>query len=158
MISTSGSQLLLSSAVETLKAKLLPRTFLLTPNIPEALLLLSVQDSKPSSLSALVDICKKVQALGPKNVLLKGGHLPLAEDNSVAIHGQGQKVVDIFFDGKDIFQIETPWLDSKNTHGTGCSLACNSPNPTLSGGATDNKQPPLQATSPKVYLSSKHVK
>lgn len=133
MVSTSGSQLLPRAAVSTLIRRLLPLTTVLTPNIPEALLLLEIAHvdadvDPPKSLTTVEDmvmVAQRLQRLGPKTVLLKGGHLPFGGD------AVGKKVVDVFYDGKDVHRIESVWIDSKNTHGTGCSLACASPLPRL---------------------------
>lgn len=128
MVSTSGAQLLPQDAVNILKDELLPHTTILTPNIPEARLLLSSSGQalrEPSTIDDLIEMAKNVQRLGPRYVLLKGGHLPLSKDRIVS-NGKAEKhlVVDILF-GKDVtLVLESPYIESKNTHGTGCSLAC----------------------------------
>ncbi|RMZ83342.1 hypothetical protein DV737_g1670, partial [Chaetothyriales sp. CBS 132003] len=79
-VSTSGAQLLPGDAVRNLRAMLLPSTYILTPNIPEATLLLRDADihyRSPSSLDDLKALAQQVHALGPRYVLLKGGHMPL---------------------------------------------------------------------------------
>ena len=127
MVSTSGSQLLPESAVTELRTRLLPLTTLLTPNIPEANLLLKdagVDVQEPEDIGSLIQLTKKISSLGPKAVLLKGGHLALTDSHTIA-HDQRDAsfVVDILFDGEDINLFKTDYLVSKNTHGTGCSLA-----------------------------------
>lgn len=127
MVSTSGSQLLPESAVKELRARLLPLTTVLTPNIPEARLLLKdagVDFAEPEDLDSLIQLAKQISTLGPKAVLLKGGHLALTKDRTIAHDKQDAVfVVDILFDGTDVTLFETDYLVSKNTHGTGCSLA-----------------------------------
>ena len=127
MVSTSGSQLLPEKAVKELRTKLLPLTTILTPNIPEALLLLKdagAETPEPSNLEGMVELAKKICLLGPKAVLLKGGHLPLTKDHKTSQDPkEGTLVVDILFDGTAATLFETEFLVSKNTHGTGCSLA-----------------------------------
>ncbi|RAH40530.1 DNA-directed DNA polymerase alpha catalytic subunit POL1 [Aspergillus brunneoviolaceus CBS 621.78] len=127
MVSTSGSQLLPGAAVQVLRSKLLPLTTILTPNIPEALLLLKdsgIDVSEPTDLPGMVQLAKQICSLGSKGVLLKGGHLPLTKDHKTA---QNQEdaciVVDVLYDGEEVTLFETDFLISKNTHGTGCSLA-----------------------------------
>lgn len=128
MVSTSGSQLLPQNAVCKLREDLLPLATILTPNVPEALLLLSdagttVHD--PQDLESLISIAKAVQKLGPRYVLLKGGHVPLRSDGSVAkTEDERQLMVDILYGDGMVMKIETAYLKSRNTHGTGCSLAC----------------------------------
>ncbi|KAL4785146.1 Phosphomethylpyrimidine kinase-domain-containing protein [Aspergillus varians] len=127
MISTSGSQLLPEAAVQGLRTKLLPLTTILTPNIPEAKLLLKdsgLEVSDPEDLQGMINLTKQIAALGPKAVLLKGGHLPLTKDHKTARSSdEASRVIDILYDGEDITLFETGFLVSKNTHGTGCSLA-----------------------------------
>ena len=128
MVSTSGSQLLPEQAVSTLIRQILPLTYLLTPNLPEAKLLLrtaNVPFKEPENVDDIVTIAQAVQALGPKFVLLKGGHLPLTKGRLLAKDDTDQDVVVnvLHGDGKTTL-METAYLKSKNTHGTGCSLAC----------------------------------
>lgn len=127
MVSTSGSQLLPEKAVKELRTKLLPLTTILTPNIPEAQLLLKdagAEVSEPADLLGMIELAKKICSLGPKAVLLKGGHIPLTKDHKTAQNPQeATTVIDILFDGEKTTLFETDYLISKNTHGTGCSLA-----------------------------------
>ncbi|OJJ46706.1 hypothetical protein ASPZODRAFT_152142 [Penicilliopsis zonata CBS 506.65] len=127
MVSTSGSQLLPQDAVEGVRKKLLPLTTVVTPNIPEAELLLKdagMEVTEPENLQEMIQLAKEISRLGPKNVLLKGGHLPLTKEHKTTQNPQEASiVVDVLYDGKDITLFETEFLRSKNTHGTGCSLA-----------------------------------
>jgi hydroxymethylpyrimidine/phosphomethylpyrimidine kinase len=128
MVSTSGSQLLPEDAVSTLIEKILPLTTVLTPNLPEAILLLktayvSVKD--PENVDDIVSIAKEIQKLGPKFVLLKGGHLPLTKGRVVSKDEADRDVVlNVLYGEGEVTLLETPYQKSRNTHGTGCSLAC----------------------------------
>lgn len=128
MVSTSGHQLLPAQAVRDLRENLLPIATIITPNVPEAMLLLS--DSGKSATDAknvddLIEIAKAVQSLGPKYVLVKGGHLPFKKDGTVAeTTTEKALMVDILYGDGAVTKIETLYQPSKNTHGTGCSLAC----------------------------------
>lgn len=128
MVATTGSQLLPVDAVKTLLENLLPVTFLLTPNIAEALLLLRTagrEVSEPQALEDLVNITKSVLSLGPKYVLLKGGHLPLTRSMRKAKNEKESTfVVNILQGHNETIILQSGFLASKNTHGTGCSLAC----------------------------------
>jgi hydroxymethylpyrimidine kinase/phosphomethylpyrimidine kinase len=128
MVSTSGSQLLPQEAIRELRALLLPLTTVLTPNVPEAELLLSSTGKAATDLQNvedLVDLAKAVQSLGPKYVLVKGGHLPFKKDGTVANNPEDRDLmVDILYGEGRVTRIETAYQNSKNTHGTGCSLAC----------------------------------
>lgn len=126
MVSTSGSQLLPQAAVSNLRTLLLPMTTVLTPNVPEAKLLLSdagYEYSDPKNLEDMVGLARSLHELGPEYVLLKGGHLPLKKRCKADSQGVCETVINVLFDGSDIFIVETDYLKSKNTHGTGCSLA-----------------------------------
>ena len=128
MVSTSGSRLLPTEAIRELREHVLPHTTVLTPNVPEALLLLSdagLSPATPRNVSDLITIAKAVHSLGPKFVLLKGGHLPLTKDGEVAnTAAERVLMVDILYGEGAVTRIETVYQNSKNTHGTGCSLAC----------------------------------
>lgn len=129
MVSTSGSQLLPEKAVKELREKLLPITSLVTPNIPEARLLLKdagLDVAEPTNLNDLISLAKQIGSMGPKAVLLKGGHIPLTKDHQVAKSAEESAIViDILYDSEtDTTSLfDTEYLISKNTHGTGCSLA-----------------------------------
>jgi len=113
MIAKSGDRLLKAHAIDALKTLLLPRTEILTPNLPEAELLLHRQLSSASSIE---DGAKELASLGPAAVLIKGGHESNREysrDCLVIRDNHGYKL---------------RWLESrrvltKNTHGTGCTLS-----------------------------------
>jgi hydroxymethylpyrimidine kinase/phosphomethylpyrimidine kinase len=128
MVSTSGSRLLPTEAVRVLREQLLPHTTILTPNVPEALLLLSdagLPAEGPQNVNDLITIAKAVQSLGPRFVLLKGGHLPLKKGGDVAKTAvERALMVDILYGEGVVTKMETAYQNSKNTHGTGCSLAC----------------------------------
>ncbi|EDN90672.1 hypothetical protein SS1G_00072 [Sclerotinia sclerotiorum 1980 UF-70] len=127
MISTSGTQLLPSIAIRHLRELLLPYTTVLTPNVPEAKLLLSDAGKfveEPKNLDDLKNIAKEVQSLGPRYVLVKGGHLPLRKDGTVATKEEEKELmVDILYGEGVITEIRTKYQNSRNTHGTGCSMA-----------------------------------
>jgi len=139
MVATTGSRLLPAEALDSLRTLLLPRAFIVTPNIPEALLLASSstssssssgsdnekQQTKVSTIADLETLARQVQAHGPQYVLVKGGHAPFQRDGTLA-ESDGDKhiVVDVLLgpDG-NITHFTNEYQDSKNTHGTGCSLA-----------------------------------
>lgn len=127
-MSTSGAQLLPEDAVTKLLHDLFPLTTILTPNLPEAKLLLRIAGEafdEPQSVEDLIDIAKSLQDLGPNYVLLKGGHTPLTKDRRIARNVVDNHVVlNVLAGPEGIKTFETEYLKSKNTHGTGCSLAC----------------------------------
>ena len=109
MVATSGDRLIESSAVEAIMNFLIPNAYLVTPNIYEAEILSNI---KIIDLNTQIDAGKKILEHGAENVLIKGGH-----SNSEIIH-------DCLIQ-KDLKEtvFKSKRLDSKNTHGTGCSLA-----------------------------------
>jgi|TARA_R110002003_G_scaffold127_7_gene11935 hydroxymethylpyrimidine kinase/phosphomethylpyrimidine kinase len=130
MISTSGSQLLPQAAISTLINDLLPLTTVLTPNLPEAKLLLEtagVQVTDPENVDDIVAMAHNILGLGPKWVLLKGGHLPLTRGRVVSKEESEREVVlNVLVGESGLTVLESEYLKSENTHGTGCSLACKS--------------------------------
>lgn len=127
MVATTGAQLLPEEAVQTLCKDLLPQTYILTPNIPEANLILK-EAGHPSvpvdDLEGLKKLGSSLHQLGVKYVLLKGGHIPLTKDLKVAKTDAEKSVVVNVLIGNNICEVvESPYQNCKNTHGTGCSLA-----------------------------------
>ncbi|MBT8399693.1 MAG: bifunctional hydroxymethylpyrimidine kinase/phosphomethylpyrimidine kinase [Rhodothermia bacterium] len=109
MISKSGFPLLKDDAVKTMIERLLPIATVVTPNAHEASRL---ADMEVKSVADAKEAAKKIRALGPANVLVKGGHL---EDDD--------RAVDFLFDGESMHVFAVPRVDSDNTHGTGCTYA-----------------------------------
>jgi len=108
MVTTSGIKLINNNAINFLKKKLIKEVNLITPNIPEAEILTNV---KIKTVEDMIVAIKKIIKNGGKNVLLKGGHL------------KSDKCVDIFANNKEIKMFINKRYSSKNTHGTGCTLA-----------------------------------
>ena len=117
LVSTSGHSLLPSSAVDVLRSHLFPWATVITPNIPEA----EVLADAPGSIKTLEDMrscARKLGGMGARWVYLKGGHMPLERG--------GKKVVlDLLWDSQEELEVlaERPFLASRNTHGTGCTLS-----------------------------------
>jgi hydroxymethylpyrimidine/phosphomethylpyrimidine kinase len=109
MISTSGSQLLAKDARKVLAGKLLPLAALLTPNLHEAAALLDLPAAQNEN--EMRSQAERLLALGPRAVLIKGGHL------------SGPEAADLFYDGFHVRRYSAPRIAAKNTHGTGCTLA-----------------------------------
>ena len=108
MIAKGGAALLDVQAIDALKQLLLPRTSVLTPNLPEAEALLGVEIA---DLDGMKRAAERLLGLGPAAILLKGGHLP------------GDMVHDVLIDGAGLQVFSAPRIVSRHTHGTGCTLA-----------------------------------
>lgn len=111
MVSTSGHRLIEENAINTLIERLMPMTRVITPNIPEAEILLG--GMKLEHQSELPDAARKLAEKIGTSVLLKAGHL--TED----------KLVDIFYnvDNERIYELPSVRVHTKNTHGTGCTMS-----------------------------------
>lgn len=107
MISKSGYDLLQPEAKRALIETLLPMATLITPNLPEAEVILGY---KIDTLSLMEKAAKDLHALGCQNILVKGGHL---EDDAT----------DVLYDGKELYRLKAKRLNTINTHGTGCTLS-----------------------------------
>ena len=128
MVSTSGSELLDPDAVTILRKRLLPLCTIVTPNLPEAKMLLILEGipfKQPQNVDDIINIAKEIHRLGPEYVLLKGGHLPLTKDRVVSTDEADRHIVlNVLYGNGETIVMETDYLSSRNTHGTGCSLAC----------------------------------
>jgi hydroxymethylpyrimidine/phosphomethylpyrimidine kinase len=107
-VSRHGDPLLHPDAVAVLRARLLPLATVVTPNLGEVRLLTGVEVRSPADLEAAA---RAVAALGPRHVLVKGGHL------------RGEEAIDLLWDGERGIELRAPRVDTPNTHGTGCTLA-----------------------------------
>ena len=108
MVAKGGAKLIDNKAIQLLKLKLIKKTFLITPNIPEAEILTKTQITTREDM---IYAANKLIGLGAKNVLIKGGHL------------KHQNVRDILINRKDIKIFNSKRYTTKNTHGTGCTLS-----------------------------------
>jgi len=109
MIAKSGAPLLREDAVDTLIRKLIPLATVITPNKPEAERLSGI---KISSLEDAKVVAKElVEELGAKAAVVKGGHM-----------SGGESVDVLYYDGR-FYEFRSPRIESRNTHGTGCSFS-----------------------------------
>jgi hydroxymethylpyrimidine/phosphomethylpyrimidine kinase len=108
MIAKSGDRLLEPEAVAALKTELLPRARVVTPNIPEAQ---ALSGYRIGTLEDAREAARRIRALGPAAVVIKGGHLP------------GPDIVDLLYDGREFHEFAGPRVVGPHTHGTGCTFA-----------------------------------
>ena len=107
MVSKSGHRLLDEDAEAAVIAEILPLAEVVTPNLPEASHLAGFE---VETMADMERAAKALLAMGPKAVIVKGGHL--ADD-----------AVDLFYDGSEFIRLPSERIATKNTHGTGCSFS-----------------------------------
>jgi hydroxymethylpyrimidine/phosphomethylpyrimidine kinase len=108
MVSKSGTRLLKEDAVATMKARLLPLAEIVTPNIPEAEV---ISGHTIADVEAMRDAAKRIFDLGPRRVVIKGGH------------AEGPNVVDLYYDGERFEEFKAERVVTRCTHGTGCTYS-----------------------------------
>lgn len=107
MIAKGGHALMQEDALSTLTEKIIPLAYILTPNIPEAE---TITGMKISGLEEMKKAAEKIYSMGAENVLIKGGHLD-------------GDALDVLFDGKEFHTFSAERINTKNTHGTGCTYS-----------------------------------
>ena len=105
MVSSSGTALMQPEAAAVLRRSLLPLALLITPNINEAA---ALTGKTIHTIPEMMDAAVQIHAMGPKHVLIKGGHSEDAE------------AVDVLFDGREFSKFQASRIPTPNTHGTGC--------------------------------------
>lgn len=108
MIAKSGDRLLEVPAIETLRSRLLPRAYVVTPNLPEAEALVGFPVADESAVRRAA---RQIVEMGAKAVVIKGGH------------GEGEECIDWLYDGRRFSRFAAPRVATRNTHGTGCTFS-----------------------------------
>jgi hydroxymethylpyrimidine/phosphomethylpyrimidine kinase len=108
MVAKGGDRLLEADAVAAIRTELLPRAHIVTPNLPEAEVL---ADMRIRSLDDMRKAGERILELGPRVVLVKGGHL------------DGPESVDLAVSAQEVLDIRRPRIETAHTHGTGCTLS-----------------------------------
>ncbi len=135
MIATSGDRLLAPGAVGALRAKLIPRARIITPNLPEAAALL---DEPIASGEAQMEAQgRKLLALGAPAVLVKGGH------------GDGPESVDLLIAADGVTRFPAARVATRNTHGTGCTLSS-----AIAAGLARGRDLPAAVAEAKTYVTA----
>ena len=108
MVAKGGAKLIDKKSIQILKSKLIKKVSLITPNIPEAEIL---SNTKILTVEDMIFAANKLLSLGAENVLIKGGHL------------KSKLVIDIYLNKNEIAKFYSKRFNTKNTHGTGCTLS-----------------------------------
>ena len=111
MIAKGGASLLSTDAVATLRDRLLPLAQVITPNIPDTEEILGRETGTLKTVEDMKAAAEALKAMGPGAVLVKGGHM------------EGGALTDVLLDDNGFYLFETQRIDTKHTHGTGCTLA-----------------------------------
>ncbi len=109
MISKSGFKLLKDEAIDTLKTRLIPLAAVITPNAHEAEHLTGLE---VKSVQGAREAARMIFEMGPAAVLVKGGHFE-----------EEREAIDVLYDGKSFHTFAAPFIETKNTHGSGCTFA-----------------------------------
>lgn len=109
MVAASGDRLLSEDAVTTLREKLIPLATIITPNLPEAAVLLNTNPAETEA--EMLAQAQALLQLGSGAVLIKGGH------------AQGEESIDLLVDASGVTRLPAPRIATRNTHGTGCTLS-----------------------------------
>ena len=135
MVATSGDRLLDEAAVDAVRSRLMPRATLLTPNLEEAAVLL---DGEPAvSWSEMEEQGRAIVAHGAAAVLIKGGHLG------------GARARDVLVTSHAATWFEAEFVDTANTHGTGCTLSA-----AIAAGLSTGQPLETAIATAKDYLTS----
>ncbi|MCX7682580.1 MAG: bifunctional hydroxymethylpyrimidine kinase/phosphomethylpyrimidine kinase [Anaerolineae bacterium] len=108
MVARSGDPLLRADAREALIGLLLPLAVVVTPNLHEARVLTGME---LTTLEDMERAAAAIHRMGPRYVVVKGGHLTAGES------------IDVLYDGEHVVHLSSPRVETKNTHGTGCTFA-----------------------------------
>jgi hydroxymethylpyrimidine/phosphomethylpyrimidine kinase len=134
IVSKHGAALLEADAVDALKTRLLPHAFLVTPNLDEAALLTG---AKIRNIAEMRNAAEKLAALGPRAVLVKGGHL-----------GDGDATDVLLYQG-EFREFTSPRIATRNTHGTGCTLSA-----AITAGLASGRELPEAVERAKRYVTA----
>lgn len=135
MVATSGDRLLAPEAIDLLRRKLVPAATIITPNLPEAAVLLDTAIA--SDEAAIEEQGHALLELGCPAVLIKGGH------------GTGAESVDFLVTRDDVLRLAAPRIATRNTHGTGCTLSS-----AIAAGLAKGQDMNTAVTRAKTYLSA----
>jgi hydroxymethylpyrimidine/phosphomethylpyrimidine kinase len=109
MVASSGDVLFERDAIDVIRSQLVSKAFLVTPNVPEAEILIGEKIEDEDGMARAAE--KIVSEMGAQSVLIKGGHLK-----------SGDRVVDVLYDG-NVRTFRDQRLETTSTHGTGCTLS-----------------------------------
>ena len=134
MVAKGGARLLRKDAIDALRSRLLPLAAILTPNLPEAEALLGRSIATPAERRAAA---RDLLTLGPRAVVLKGGH------------AAGDDAVDVYWDGSQLVELEARRIPTINTHGSGCAFSA-----AIAAGLARGQEPLQAVREAKQFITS----
>lgn len=134
MVATSGRRLADDECIKVIKVRLLPNVSLVTPNLDEVRMLTGMDIN---SADDIYEACRRIAALGPKAVLIKGGHMA------------GSTAVDILYLKGCFHRFESQRIETHSTHGTGCTLSS-----AIASGLAKGMEMEVAVSAAKKYLTS----
>jgi hydroxymethylpyrimidine/phosphomethylpyrimidine kinase len=121
LVSSSGERLLDADGVQTLCLELLPRARVVTPNMPEAE---ALSGRRIASRDDAREAAKRIHGMGAAAVVITGGHAKWDDEGSRSVSEKSRpQVLDLLFDGREFHEFRVARVDSRQTHGTGCTFA-----------------------------------
>jgi len=117
LVSSSGERLLDDDGVRALCKELIPRARVVTPNIPEAE---ALSGRRIQSMDDAYDAARRIHDMGAAAVVITGGH---GFDDATGLAAEGLRIVDLLYDGHTFHEFRVARIDSRHTHGTGCTYA-----------------------------------
>jgi len=132
MVAKGGAKLLRDDAVDALRRKLLPLAAIITPNLPEAEVLLN---RSITTLDERRAAARDLRELGPRAVIVKGGHA-------------GGDATDVYFDGQEMTELTSRRIDTPNTHGSGCAFSA-----AIAAGLARGLEPLAAAREAKAFIT-----
>ncbi|MDR1829096.1 MAG: bifunctional hydroxymethylpyrimidine kinase/phosphomethylpyrimidine kinase [Methylobacteriaceae bacterium] len=134
MVATSGDRLVSEEAILALKTTLVKRAAIITPNLPEAAVLLG--EAPAADEKGMIAQAEALLQLGPKAVIVKGGH------------GHAAESVDYFVTADGVERLAAPRIATKNSHGTGCTLSS-----AIAAGLAKGEALPEAVRAAKAYIT-----
>ena len=120
LVSTSGDRLLDPDGVQTLCMELMPLARVVTPNIPEAE---ALSGRTIGSAQQAREAARRIHDMGAASVIVTGGHAVWDGDTAPRAEGTAPQIIDLLFDGHVFHEFRTARIDTRSTHGTGCTFA-----------------------------------
>ena len=133
MVAKGGDRLLRVDAVKELKQDLIPLAMIVTPNLGEAEVL---SELRIQNIEDMKKAARKIYKLGAKNILIKGGHL------------LSNKAIDLLYNGENFREFKAERINTKNTHGTGCTLSS-----AIAAGLAQGKKVEEAVNTAKKYIT-----